>query len=84
MKFLILLLTLSNFLLAGDFPSTSENINHYKQMDKSYDESELNTKKDCDVCGTPAILLPYHGEDIPLAKTFPCIKGCPTAVIFEE
>jgi hypothetical protein len=78
MKFLLILLTLSSFLLAGDVFSTNEAVEHYKQIDKNYDKSNKVTKKDCDTCGTPAILLPYNGEDIPSAKTFPCssIKGC--------
>ena len=29
-------------------------------------------KPKCNDCGEPAELLPYNGEDIPLAKTFPC------------
>jgi len=88
MKFLILLFTLSSFLLAGDVTSTPKSIKHYKQIDKSYDKLEMKSEKKCDACGRipAAVLLPYHGEDIPLAKTFPCseIRGCETTVFYEE
>ena len=86
MKFLILLLTMSSlngFLLAGDFFSGFEKTSYYKQIDKAYDEPEISQKKGCNTCGIPAILLPYNGEDIPMAKTFPCsaIKGCMHTVL---
>jgi len=88
MKFLILLLTLSSFLLAGDVISTPKSIKYYKQIDKSYDKLETKSEKKCDACGgiPVAVLLPYHGENIPLAKTFPCseIQGCITTIFFEE
>ena len=29
-------------------------------------------KPKCQDCGEPAELLPYHGEDLPEAKTYPC------------
>ena len=85
MKFLILLLSMSYFLLAGDFFSTSKTINNYKQVDKAYDESEITTMNNCNTCGVPAVLLPYNGENIPIAKTFPCtpIKGCISTVLFK-
>lgn len=68
MKFLILLLTLTSLLLATDFRSFTTT-KQYKAMDEKF---TLN----CD-CGIPAKLLPYHGENIPLAKTEPCLSnGC--------
>jgi hypothetical protein len=89
MKFLILLFTLrSSFLLAGDVISTPKSVKYYKQIDKSYDKMETKSEKKCDACGEipPAVLLPYHGEDIPLAKTFPCseVKGCGMTLFYEE
>jgi len=88
MKLLILLFTWSSFLLAGDVISTPKSIKYYKQIDKSYDKLEMKSKKKCDACGKipAAVLLPYHGEDIPLAKTFPCseTKNCKTTVFYEE
>jgi len=48
----------------------------------------LQHDKKCDACGgiPAAVLLPYHGENIPLAKTFPCpeTEGCRTTVFYEE
>ena len=78
MKYLlILILAMNAFLFAGGGFS-SKDITHYKQMDKVYDVPQIITKDKCETCGEPAELLPYKGEDIPLAQTFPCteIKGC--------
>jgi hypothetical protein len=68
MKYFILLLCFNTLLLAGDFRKPSQDI-QYKAIDDKF-------TMDCN-CGSPAILLPYNGEDIPLAKTVPCpYNGC--------
>ena len=76
MKYL-LILTMSAFLFAGG-GFTSKDTTYYKKMDKTYDVPQIITEDKCETCGEPAELLPYNGEDIPMAQTFPCptIKGC--------
>jgi hypothetical protein len=80
MKILILLLLNLSFLFAGGDLLT---INPQSKFDKvkyfsiSKEAKKMLQKgKSCN-CGTPAILYPYYGEDIPIAKTEPCLDlGC--------
>jgi hypothetical protein len=66
MKFLMLLVIVNTFLFSGgDFFSVPK-LTKYEKMDNNM----LNGCKNG--CGEPARLLPYHGEDIPIAPTFPC------------
>ena len=67
MKYFILFFFCQTLLFAGDITNSSKAI-QYKLIDKSF---TLN----CD-CGIPAELLPYNGENIPMAKTMPCLSGC--------
>jgi len=70
MKYIILVLSLTMFLSAGDFKYFKPD-NRYQKIDNSFTIA-------CD-CGEPAKLYPYRGEDIPLAKTMPCpVNGCPS------
>lgn len=68
MKYFILLLSLNTLIFATDFQDYSKAV-QYKALDEKF---TLNC-----ACGKPAILLPYYGEDIPIAKTEPCLSnGC--------
>jgi len=71
MKLFILTIVINSFLFAGGdfFPVTKQT--KYEKMDKEMTDRCLYS------CGEPAVLLPYQGEDIPLATTFPCpINNC--------
>jgi hypothetical protein len=45
-----------------------------------YEKQDIKDANHCETCGEPAKLLPYNGEDIPEAQTYPCPpvdkKGC--------
>ena len=75
MKLFILSMLINTFLFAGgDFFPVSEETK-YEKMDREMSDSCLYS------CGEPAVLLPYHGEDIPLATTFPCpVNNCNNTV----
>ena len=65
MKYILLVATLSSFSFAGG----------------DFFDVELETrfeKMDIEACANdePATLLPYDGEDIPLAVTEPYVEGC--------
>ena len=72
---------------------SSQYIPYTEQGDDYYEENEVFTQDSsfssqytqgaatgdtCEACGEPAELLPYNGEDIPMARLFPCpsIQGC--------
>jgi len=64
--FFILILTTTTFLFSGGDFFPVKLTTKFEKMDRDV----------CD-CGTPAVLLPYNGEDIPIAKTEPCLDdGC--------
>jgi len=60
--FLFITTTISLSFAGGDFFKV-EPLTKYEKMD--------NSKSSCN-CGTPAKLLPYNGEDIPIIKSIPC------------
>jgi len=60
--FLLLITTISLSFGGGDFFRV-EPITKYEKMD--------NSNSSCN-CGTPAELLPYNGEDIPIIESEPC------------
>ncbi len=37
-----------------------------------YEKSDIQDANRCESCGEPAELMPYNGEDIPEAETYPC------------
>lgn len=66
MKLFTLTILINSFLFAGgDFFPVTE-VTAYEKIDNDMANKCLNG------CGEPAILLPYYGEDIPLALTYPC------------
>jgi len=66
MKFFILLISINCFLFSGGDFFVVQKLTKYEKMDN---EKINRCQNDC---GKPAKLLPYHGENIPIAKTFPC------------
>jgi len=89
--FILLLLSISALFAGGDIlPVKEYQIPEYIEIEApnpiySSDKPQFlaidYSHSKCQDCGEPAQLLPYHGEDIPLAETFPCpqeeIQGCP-------
>ena len=71
MKLFMLTIVINSFLFAGgDFFPVKE-LTKYEKMDNAM------TDRCLDGCGEPAVLLPYHGEEIPIAITIPCpVKAC--------
>lgn len=66
MKYFFILITTTIFIFAGGDFFPVELTTKFEKMDRDA----------CD-CGTPAQLLPYNGEDIPMAETEPCLDdGC--------
>ena len=82
MKYLILFLTLNQIIMATDFQYTTAD---YRKIDKNftYEKISLPSGETCG-CGEPAELLPYNGEDIPLAKTEPCLENACQKTFFAK
>jgi hypothetical protein len=76
MKFLILLvLSLSTIFAGGDIHPTKVYKKSVAEVYKTQKPKKLAigyTKPKCEDCGEPAELLPYNGEDLPEAETYPC------------
>ena len=81
--FFIFILSLSALFAGGDIlPVQEYQVKEYQEeipvesTQKISEKSQLlaigKSRPKCEDCGEPAQLLPYHGEDIPLAETFPC------------
>jgi len=66
MKPILLLISINSFLFSGGDFLLVQKVTKYEKMDNAKADGCKNG------CGTPAKLLPYHGENIPIAKTFPC------------
>jgi hypothetical protein len=73
MKQLVILFLTISTLFAGGNTFPIDIITKYEKID-------INLANGCETCGKPAKLLPYNGEDLPEAETFPCPpidkKGC--------
>ncbi len=71
--FLMMTLLLSSLFAGGDIlPVSSENQTNIAQERVPIILAVGAQKPKCEDCGEPAELLPYYGEDIPMAQTFPC------------
>ena len=82
MKYFILFFTLNQILISTDFIYGKPN---YQAIDNHFTYTKIDEENiiSCD-CGVAAELLPYNGEDIPMAKTEPCFsKGCQKIFIYE-
>jgi hypothetical protein len=79
--FLISILSISFLFGGGDIRVDKKHI-EYKDKAPKYEKLAIGyIKPKCNGdCGEPAELLPYNGEDLPEAETFPCPpvneKGC--------
>ena len=84
MKFFILLtLSLSILFAGGDIRPTKvyeKSVGETERVQKPKKLAVGYIKPKCEDCGEPAELLPYNGEDLPEAETYPCPtadeKGC--------
>lgn len=76
MKFLILLvLSLSTLFAGGDIRPTKVYKKSAGEAYRTQKPEKLAVgyiKPKCEDCGEPAELLPYNGEDLPEAETYPC------------
>ncbi len=84
MKFIIISILLSLSLFAGGDILPVDPISKFEKMDNEFannyvdDRDVENSFKPIVVdncvtsCGEPAEILAYHGENIPIAETFPC------------
>ncbi len=78
--FFIFILSISSLFAGGDIlPVKEYQVKEYTPFEATHNISEKpqllaigKSRPKCEDCGEPAQLLPYHGEDIPLAETFPC------------
>ena len=79
--FLIFILSIS-FLFGGGDIRVDDTVEYeiYDDIPKQEKLAIGYMKPKCKDCGEPAKLLPYNGEELPEAETFPCPpinkKGC--------
>jgi len=72
MRFFSIYIFSISFLFAGGDIHVDNSIK-YKDKTSKYEKLAIGyTKPKCEDCGEPAELLPYNGEDLPEAETFPC------------
>ena len=67
MKLFMMLMLFISSLFAGGSVGSVDVVTKYEKMD-------MKLANPCETCGEPAELLPYNGEDLPEAKTYPCPK----------
>jgi len=72
MRIFIMTLFLSISLFAGGDILPVDPISKYEKMENTLNNDIVDN---CvTTCGKPAILLPYYGEDIPMATITPCFS----------
>jgi len=74
-QFILLILFASALFAGGDIRPTKSNISTANDKVRGLSKQKIAVgyvKPKCEDCGEPAELLPYNGEDLPIAETFPC------------